>query len=62
MAKDKACRICKTIFTGDKCPNCGSEQFIENYKGKTIVLNPEESEIAKNIGIKSKGTFAVKAR
>lgn len=60
--KDKACKICKTIYEGDKCPNCGSKEFTDSYKGKIYVLNEEKSEIAKNIGISSKGKFAIKTR
>ncbi len=62
MAKEKACKICKTIFIGDKCPKCGSKELTESHKGKLIILNPEKSEIAQKVGIKDKGTFAIKAR
>ncbi|MFA5953247.1 MAG: transcription elongation factor subunit Spt4 [Candidatus Pacearchaeota archaeon] len=62
-AKEKACKICKTIFeSGEKCPKCGSSDYNEGYKGKIIILDPEKSEIAKNINIKEKGTFAIKTR
>ncbi len=60
--KDKACKICKTIYEGDKCPKCDSKEFTDSYKGKIYVLNSEKSEIAKNIGINSKGKFAIKTR
>jgi DNA-directed RNA polymerase subunit E" len=60
MASQKACKQCKTIFEGNKCPNCGSEEFSDNFKGKVIVLNPEESEVAKNLKVQKKGKFAIK--
>ncbi|HOW37225.1 MAG TPA: transcription elongation factor subunit Spt4 [Candidatus Pacearchaeota archaeon] len=62
MAKQKACRICNTIYEGDKCTNCGSKESIEGFKGRIVVVNPEKSEIAQKIGIKQKGNFAIKAR
>ncbi|MDP1695642.1 MAG: transcription elongation factor subunit Spt4 [archaeon] len=56
----KACRQCKTIYEGSKCPKCGSEEFSDSSKGKIIILNSEQSEIAKNLKLKEKGTFAIK--
>lgn len=60
MAKEKACKNCKMIYEGYKCPNCGSDEHSDSYKGKVNVLKPEESEVAKNLNIKHKGTFAIK--
>ena len=60
MPKEKACKICKTIFEGDKCIKCGSKETIEGFKGRVIVFNPESSEIAKKLNIKEKGNFAIK--
>ena len=60
--KSKACKFCNRIYEGDKCPNCDSKESTENYKGRTVILNPEKSEIAKNLNIKVKGNFAIKTR
>ena len=57
---EKACKSCKAIFEGIKCPKCGSEEFTESPKGKVIILKPEESEIAKNLKVNAKGHYAVK--
>jgi len=62
MAVEKACKKCKFVFEGTKCPKCGSEEITDSFKGKIVVLKPEESEIAKNVKIKEKGTFAIKVR
>ena len=59
---EKACKKCKLIFEGSKCPKCGSEEFTDSFKGRIAVLKPEESEVAKNLKIKEKGAFAVKVR
>ena len=56
----KACRNCKLIVDGTVCPNCKGNQFSENWKGKIIIIDPEKSEIAKRIGIKIKGEYAIK--
>lgn len=60
MAAQKACKQCKTIVEGSKCPHCGSQEIAENSKGKVIILNSEQSEVAKNIKIKDKGSYAIK--
>ena len=60
--KLKACKICKAIYEGEKCPKCGSKEFTDSYKGKIHVLNAEKSEIAKKINLNSNGEFAIKTR
>ena len=62
MVKDKACKICNTIYDEDKCPRCESKESTESFKGRIVVLDPEKSEIAPKINIKSKGNFAIKTR
>ena len=58
--KEKACKQCKTIFEGSKCPKCGSQEYSDSFKGRVIILNPEQSEIAQNLKVKEKGNFAIK--
>ncbi len=62
MAKEKACKNCKRVYEGDKCPNCGSKEFVESWKGKIVILNPEQSEIAQKLKISEKGTYAIKTK
>lgn len=62
MAKLKACKICKTIYEGEKCTSCDSREGTEGFKGRVVVINPEKSEIAQKLNLKSKGNFAIKAR
>lgn len=40
----------------------GKMEAPQNYKGKIIILNFEQSEIAKNLRINEKGTYALKSR
>ena len=62
MVKQKACKLCNTIYEGDKCPRCESKESTEGFKGRVVVLNPEKSEIAQKLNIKDKGNFAIKTR
>ena len=56
----KACKSCKFLTDHNKCPNCGSDQFVESWKGRLTILDPEKSEVAKKVGIKKKGDYAIK--
>ena len=60
MAVQKACKNCKSIFEGNKCSRCGSNEISDSFKGRVIIIKPEESEIAKNLKIKEKGVYAIK--
>lgn len=60
MSKLKACKECKTIFEGEKCPKCQSVNSTESWKGRVTILNPEQSEVAQKMKLKEKGTFAIK--
>jgi len=62
MPKQKACKICNTIYEGDKCSKCGSKESTESFKGRIVVLDLEKSEIAKKLNLKEKGNFAIKTR
>jgi DNA-directed RNA polymerase subunit E" len=63
MTKQKACKICNKIYEeGSKCPKCDSKESTDTFKGRIVVVNPEKSEIAKKLNIKSKGNFAIKTR
>jgi DNA-directed RNA polymerase subunit E" len=61
MVKEKACKQCKAIYEGAKCPMCGHDEGNEGFKGKVMILDIEQSEIAKCLKLTKKGMFAVKA-
>jgi RNA polymerase subunit RPABC4/transcription elongation factor Spt4 len=61
MVKQKACRRCRFIHEGEKCPKCGSTTNSDTWKGRIEVFDPEKSEIAKSLKLENKGTYAVKA-
>lgn len=63
MTKQKACKICNAIYdSGEKCPKCGAKESTEGFKGRIMVMDPEKSDLAKKLKIKSKGNFAIKTR
>lgn len=55
----KACKRCNTLVESGNCPICGGNQFSESWKGRIVILS-EESELAKKLGIKQKGNFAIR--
>jgi len=63
MVKSKACKLCNTIYeSGEKCPRCEARESTDSFKGRIVVLDPENSEIAKKLNLKDKGNFAIKTR
>lgn len=47
---------------GTTCPNCEGTEFTETWKGKIVVMKPEESVMAKKLKIEKPGTYAIKIR
>lgn len=56
----KVCKECKLFITGNKCPVCNTNKFTDSWKGKIVILDSEKSEIAKKLGLKVKGEYAIK--
>ncbi|MCX8194219.1 MAG: DNA-directed RNA polymerase subunit E'' [Candidatus Pacearchaeota archaeon] len=56
----KVCKKCKIFVEQDKCPICQGANLTESWKGRIIILKPEESEIAKKLNVKAKGIYAIK--
>jgi DNA-directed RNA polymerase subunit E" len=61
-SKQKACKVCNTIYDGEKCTNCDSREGTESFKGKVIVLNAEKSELAQKLKLNKAGIYAIKTR
>ena len=61
MAK-KVCINCKLFVIGSQCPICKGTKFSDNWKGRIIIIDPNNSEIAKKVGITVKGEYAIKIR
>ena len=58
----KACKGCKTIYEGDKCPNCGGQEYTEEFKGRVILFDTEKSEIGKKLKANKPGMYAIKTK
>lgn len=59
----KACKNCKYLLTeGESCPNCGGEEFTEKFVSFINIFDVERSELAKKIGAKIPGKYAVRIK
>jgi len=54
-----ACKKCKYIGSSGVCKVCGSTDFSKTWYGYVIIIDPEKSEIAKKMGIKYAGRYAL---
>lgn len=54
-----ACRNCRALTYQKQCPICKSTNLTTNWKGYLYVIDPEKSEVAKKMGIKVRGRFAL---
>ena len=59
---EKACKHCNMIYEEDKCPGCGSQEHTEEIKGKLVILDEANSEIAQKLKIQRKGTFSIRSK
>jgi DNA-directed RNA polymerase subunit E" len=59
---DKACKNCRFISNGPVCPNCKSNNFSDDWSGLVVILNPSTSQVAKTMGIKNAGRYALRVR
>lgn len=60
--KKKACKKDKIFVEKDVCPICKGNQFTENWKGRVMIFDVNNSEIAKKTNITVKGEYAIKIR
>jgi DNA-directed RNA polymerase subunit E" len=60
--KEKACKICHLIVTGQTCPNCKSSALSTEYSGMVIIFDANNSQIAEKLQIKNKGKYALRVR
>ncbi len=59
MAK-LACKICKKLVVGDKCPLHPDAKLSDSWKGRMIVLNKDKSELAAKMKVPDKGEYAIR--
>ena len=59
---ERACRNCRMIVEEDVCPKCKSSSLSNDWVGYVVIVNPENSMIAKRLNITSAGKYALKVR
>jgi DNA-directed RNA polymerase subunit E" len=59
---EKACPKCHLISNKNVCPQCKASPLSDDYTGLVIILDPENSAIAKAMKIKEKGRYALRVR
>ena len=59
---DKACKNCRFISNGPICPNCKSSNLSDDWSGLVVVIDPAVSEVAKRMGIRAAGRYALRVR
>ncbi len=60
MVKEMACRKCKFVTIGKVCPVCKSSDLTPDWHGIALIVDPENSHVAKTLGITKKGKYALK--
>lgn len=60
---DKACKDCKRIVEeGNECPVCKNNDLSTNFSGQVVIYEPENSEIAEELGIQTPGKYAIRVK
>ena len=60
MVKELACRKGKCVTIGKVCPACKSSDLTSDWEGVVVIASPDQSKIAKTLGITVKGKYALK--
>ena len=58
----RACRSCRVVTEANVCPVCRGTEFSDDFSGILVVLDPENSVLAKKLEIEVPGTYALKIR
>lgn len=59
---EKACKNCRFVSNGPVCPNCKSNNLSDDWSGLVIIIDPTNSDVAKKMGIKNAGRYALRVR
>ncbi len=59
---EKACTTCHLITRENTCPKCKTATLSDDFSGLIMIFEHEDSAIAKAVGIKEKGRYALKVR
>ncbi|MDG6225313.1 MAG: DNA-directed RNA polymerase subunit E [Candidatus Thermoplasmatota archaeon] len=56
-----ACKKCMMLTEQESCPSCGGEVSKE-WQGMIVIVDHTQSEVARHMGIKGNGKYALKVR
>lgn len=59
VKRQYVCRNCRRFTTEKECVICKSKDLSASWKGLAIIIDPSESEIAKNLNITTPGKYAL---
>lgn len=59
---ENVCRNCHIIVKGQVCPICSSTALTSDWSGYVVIVDPGKSQIAKRLGVKIPGAYALKVR
>lgn len=57
----KSCTSCRRISTKELCPVC-NKPTSTNWSGLLVIINPDNSDIAKELNISLPGEYALRVR
>ena len=56
------CKECHRLVSGQVCESCNSTSFTSDWSGYVVIIDPLKSQIAKKLGVKLPGKYALKVR
>ncbi len=59
---ETVCKECHRIVKGPVCQACNSTTLTSDWSGYVVIIDPEKSRIAKRLGVKLAGAYALKVR
>lgn len=60
---EKACKQCNRIVEDStECPVCKNNDLSDSWSGTVMIYDPEDSEIAEQLEIKTPGKYAIRTR
>jgi DNA-directed RNA polymerase subunit E" len=59
MEGEKVCKKCRRFVRGKVCPACNIANFTKTWKGVVIIHDPNNSDVAKALGITAPGKYAL---
>ena len=60
MARELACRKCRAITIGKVCSICKSSDLTRDWSGIILIVQPENSQVAKTLEITQKVKYSLK--